>query len=77
MNYTDAVNYKETVTGHNIMIGDYEHVFLVVPSNFSDFRRYTVDYFTKHKDKTFSDETAVEYSSDQDYTVTNFMMMRD
>ncbi|EKT4502363.1 hypothetical protein JE943_002381 [Flavobacterium psychrophilum] len=56
MNYVDALNYKETVTGHTTMIGKYEHVFLVVPSKKEDFIKYTTDYFTKYKDKTFFDE---------------------
>ncbi|EMY3479028.1 hypothetical protein AAIP31_002268 [Flavobacterium psychrophilum] len=77
MNYVDALNYKETVTGHTTMIGKYEHVFLVVPSKKEDFIKYTTDYFTKYKDKTFFDETAKEYSTDEDFTVTNFMMLRD
>jgi hypothetical protein len=77
MTYTDAIAHKENVTGHTISIANKDHVFLVVPSNSEDFRRYTVDYFTKYKEKTFYDDTAKEYSSDEDFTVTNFMMMRD
>lgn len=75
MTYAEALHHKETVTGHTTMIGKYEHVYLVVPSNKEDFRKYTVDYFTKYEDKTFFDDTAKEYSTDNSYTVTNFMIM--
>lgn len=77
MTYHEALNHKKTVTGHTIMIGTYEHVYLVVPFNKKDLVRYTVDYFTKYEEKTFFDETAKEYSTDDDYTVTNFIMMQD
>ncbi|WP_026710755.1 hypothetical protein [Flavobacterium filum] len=77
MTYQEALEFKETVTGHTTMIGNNEHVFLVVPSNKEDFVKYTVDYFTKYKEKTFFDDTAKEYSTDNNYSVTNFMMMRD
>ena len=75
MTYEEALHYKENVTGHTTMIGKYEHVYLVIPSNQADFLKYTADYFSKYKEKTFFDETAKEYSSDGDYTVTNFIVV--
>lgn len=77
MTFKEAVDHKNNVTGHTITIGKYEHIFIVVPSKSEDFRKYTVDYFTKHKEKTFFDDTAKEYSTNDDFTVTNFMMIRD
>ena len=77
MTYLEALHYKETTTGHTTMVCNREHVFLVVPSKKEDFIKYTTEYFTKYKDKTFFDDTAKEYSTDDDFTVTNFMMFRD
>lgn len=77
MTYEEALDHKNTITGHTTMIGKYEHVYLVVPSNSDDLKEYTIDYFTKYREKTFFDDTAKEYSSNNDYTVTNFMILRD
>lgn len=78
MTYEKALEHKLTVTGHTTMINNIEHVYLVVPSKNKDFSKYVVDYFTKYKEKTFDDETAKEYSTDENsFTVTNFMMIRD
>ena len=77
MTFEKALEHKLTITGHTTMINNIEHIFLVVPLNTSNFRKYSIDFFSKYEEKIFDDETAKEYATDNKYTVTNFMILRD
>ena len=64
MTFENAIKFKKTLP-EKIIISEMEYTVMVVPENQNDLK----EYYKKYLNHKFTDETAIEYSSNNNFEV--------